>query len=848
MRTPRGRRSGWLLILALVGVLLLGVEAGARPARAATLVVTTTADSGPGSLRDAIETANSTPGPDTITFNIPGSGVQTIQPLSALPTITDPVVIDGSSQPGYSDSPLIELSGTSAGNTASGLTITGGGSTVRALTINRFQKYGMWISGAGGNAVEGCFIGTTADSLAPAGNGEGGLYVGLPNAYAGGSPNNRVGGTAPGTRNVISGNRMRDIGLYGNGTSGTVIQGNYIGLDRLGQAAVWAPATFVIGIDIIGAPSTVVGGTTEATRNVIAGHPSAQITVVDGQGTTIQGNYFNTGSDGTSAVVNGGTVILVQRSSNVLIGGMQTGARNVIAGRGESPLPSGTAMGWAVKVEGGSNLTLAGNYIGTAADGRTIRPFSLEAVVLSGVTDAMIGGTALGSGNLINGFSIAGIGVDTGFPVPTRSSTAVIQGNRIGVDVDGAVVPRPNDNYTAGIMTTLPSEVQIGGTTPGAGNVIASPGSAGVVFSANGRMPILGNAIYGTSKLSIDGRNSPSFGPNANDPSDSDGIQNYPAITSVGARNGQMTVAGTLDSTPSTTFRVELFAGMTDPPSGRGEARRFLGAVDVTTDGSGIGRFATTLPVVAADEAVSATATGPTSGTSEVSPPAVPMPASILVTPTTGLRTTEAGGTATFTVALATAPSSNVVVPLASSNVLEGTVSPAALTFSPANAALPQTVTVRGVDDTIVDGPQSFTVLVGPAQSADPTYAGLDPSDVAVTNDDNDVLAVCSPRPQIQVSTTRTSPGQLTVTVRASSNAQTPNNRLAELRFHGPAGTLVDVSGIVGRSGTFTQALADRPSSVTFVVRAGASGPVTLPFDVVDSCGPWPTFVGDGGR
>src|SRR3954471_7177693 len=98
MTTPDRRccpqRTLWLLLLSLTGLLvLLGAESGARPARAAgPLVVTTTADSGPGSLREAIETANATPGLDTITFDIPGSGVHTIQPLSALPPIADPVV------------------------------------------------------------------------------------------------------------------------------------------------------------------------------------------------------------------------------------------------------------------------------------------------------------------------------------------------------------------------------------------------------------------------------------------------------------------------------------------------------------------------------------------------------------------------------------------------------------------------------------------------------------------------------------------------------------------------------------------------------------------------------------
>ena len=81
-------------------------------------VVTTTADSGPGSLRQAILDANAAPGKDAISFDIGTGGVQTIQPLTTLPTITDPLLIDGTTQPGFVGSPIIELDGTNAGTLA----------------------------------------------------------------------------------------------------------------------------------------------------------------------------------------------------------------------------------------------------------------------------------------------------------------------------------------------------------------------------------------------------------------------------------------------------------------------------------------------------------------------------------------------------------------------------------------------------------------------------------------------------------------------------------------------------------------------------------------------------------
>lgn len=101
--------------------------------------VVNNSDSGPGSLRQAILDSNAQPGLDTIAFHIDGGGVQTIQLTSVLPAITDPIVMDGSTQPGFAGSPLIELSGRAAGPEGNGLFITAGNSVIRALAINGFS-------------------------------------------------------------------------------------------------------------------------------------------------------------------------------------------------------------------------------------------------------------------------------------------------------------------------------------------------------------------------------------------------------------------------------------------------------------------------------------------------------------------------------------------------------------------------------------------------------------------------------------------------------------------------------------------------------------------------------------
>ena len=111
-------------------------------------MVTNDNNHGAGSLREAIINANATLGADTITFNIPGPGVKVISLLTALPDITEQVVIDATTQPGYAGTPLIELDGTGAGGSASGLVIKAGGSTVRGLAIGNFLgTAAIWLPG-----------------------------------------------------------------------------------------------------------------------------------------------------------------------------------------------------------------------------------------------------------------------------------------------------------------------------------------------------------------------------------------------------------------------------------------------------------------------------------------------------------------------------------------------------------------------------------------------------------------------------------------------------------------------------------------------------------------------------
>ena len=111
----------------------------------------------------------------------------------------------------------------------------------------------------------------------------------------------------------------------------------------------------------------------------------------------------------------------------------------------------------------------------------------------------------------------------------------------------------------------------------------------------------------------------------------------------------------------------------------------------------------------------------------------------ITVNPTSGLVTTEAGDTATFSVVLNTQPTTTVMIDLSSDDTGEGTVSPASLTFTTNDWSTAQTVTVTGVDDDIDDGNQSYTIVTAEATSSDQSYSGLNATDVSVTNTDNDI-------------------------------------------------------------------------------------------------------------
>jgi hypothetical protein len=174
---------------------------------------------------------------DTIAFNIGAIGSQQlIQPLSALPPISDPAILDGWSQggAGYNSVPLVELSGNGAGLAPAGLNITAGNSTVQGLAINRFSGAGIRLQTNGGNEILSNHIGTDLAGTVDRGNRSGISIDGVPdnriennlisgNNYAGGGPGIEISGIAARNNQVI-GNRI------GTDVTGTVAIGNDAGI------------------------------------------------------------------------------------------------------------------------------------------------------------------------------------------------------------------------------------------------------------------------------------------------------------------------------------------------------------------------------------------------------------------------------------------------------------------------------------------------------------------------------------------------------------------------------------------------------------------------------------------
>ncbi len=525
---PSPRASGSLM-WGVAPVILSGLFA--LQSGATTFTVSNISDSGAGSLRQAILDANAASGLDTIVFQIPGSGVHTIALLSTLPPITDPIVIDGTTQTGFTNKPVIELNGANAGNNA-GLRVLAGNCTIRGLAINRFGADGIRIeASAATNFIVGNFIGTDPTGLIGRGNTNGVLVNGSSGNVIGGTnpadrnliaantdtglyllngsnnvvqgnligttitgtnrlgnlnngivlyndPGNLIGGATTAARNIVSANGTSGIYLFGSGATANLIQGNYIGTDATGSVPLGNAAD---GITLAGAGANTIGGigTTGAAGNLISGngHAGVFLNGVGVAGNVIQGNFIGTDASGRLAVGNTLAGVTISDASSNLVGGATVAARNVISGNKQD--------GVFITTNGTANL-VEGNFIGTDATGTNALGNLFNGISISAAASNTVGGATAGARNVISGNLSYGVQL---FPTATAN---VIQGNFIGPDLNGRSAL---SNHLSGVRIESPTNT-IGGPLAGAGNLISGNGQDGILLVGPAAM---GNVVQGNS-------------------------------------------------------------------------------------------------------------------------------------------------------------------------------------------------------------------------------------------------------------------------------------------------------------------------------------------------------------
>jgi hypothetical protein len=656
----------WRRWLALLGVTLLVALLTPGIARADIFTVDTTADAGAGSLRATIEAANAhlnpSSGPDEIHFALAGTPPFTIEPQLDLPFITDPVVIDGETQPGYSDRPLVEIRSpqVQAVNFI-GLRLAIGGNTIRGLAIDGYSfGANLMIRPDDALPCDHC----DDDNLIEDD------YVGLdPNGLpgpAGGSVDVQIYGSS---RNTIRDNRIAAVSaamiwilpLFANGrvvyASDNVIEGNFIGTTTDGSAL--APGFQGSGIELDRTVGTRIGGTgggapggacTGSCNLIATSSPGVGISSSGDTGVIIEGNLIGTDITGTEALSVQTSGVSVEDSAHVQI------KRNLISGH-----EVGLALDF--NIGGSSDVAITGNYVGTDASGTKSlgNPFVTYGVIVGDPLpgEVTIGGGPLGSSctdpcNLISGNTEAGLLLGLNGHLGLRVENSIVRGNFIGTDVDGQRVAGLGNGIGVGVTSsdnTIEENLIYSSAGDGVSvfgnantierNVIAYSTVAGVsVGSTPGWLPpccsgnlIRSNQIFANG-FGIDllkpggcGPFSCGKGPTPNDLGDGDGIddganelQNFPVITSALSGGGETTISYSLNSHPNTRYRLEFFANDACDDSGFGEGQTVIASTDITTDAGGNYSSAASFPTpFGAGPVVTATATDPANNTSEFS-------------------------------------------------------------------------------------------------------------------------------------------------------------------------------------------------------------------------------------
>jgi hypothetical protein len=420
-------------------------------------IVTNTNDSGAGSLRDAINQLNGgNPAYTTeIDFNISGSGVQTINLLSALPAISRlGVFINGLTEPGSSPgTPLIQLNGASAGAKVDGLFVLGANFVGEGLIISNFSNDGIYLATtAVGSEILSCFVGTNGSGTAVQGNSGNGIEVA--------STNNLIGNSG-GYRNIVSGNGANGISLD-SGATGNNVLGNYVGTNAAGTAAL---ANGNIGLLVL-SNNNLLGYTT-GLGNVLSGNGAGLVVFNGASGNRVEGNFIGTNAAGTTTLANIGNGVEVDGTNNT-IGSTVSSARNIISGNGNNGLQFDTTS---------SGNLAQGNYVGLNVNGAPLGN-GANGVEIAGPQNT-IGGTVSGAANNIFDNVLDGVLLDNDVSVTAN----LVQGNSI-------------ENNTLNGVEIGGNRNTIGGSTTAASNVISLNSHDGILIDSSGESnSILGNAV-----------------------------------------------------------------------------------------------------------------------------------------------------------------------------------------------------------------------------------------------------------------------------------------------------------------------------------------------------------------
>jgi len=345
--------------------------------------------------------------------------------------------------------------------------------------IGGSRELNIWITGSTtlDTVVAGNYVGTTVNGSAAAPNGSGWRGIDV----AGGAKNTRIGTDGSNDsfneseRNIVSASSNEGLRITGTGTTGSVVAGNYFGLDSTGTVGI-ANGGSNIRFDS-GSSGTRLGTNSDGIadvqeRNVISYSAFSGVSIQDSNNNRVVGNFVGTDVTGTIDIGNRNRGINITTSSNVVV---------------ESNLISGNDT-IGVALSGTTSIQIRGNLIGTTANGRGLLGNTQQGILVSnGSTLTQIGGVNSADRNIISGNVLDGIRIEG-----ATTTGTVIEGNYIGIGSDGST---DIGNSGAGVFITGSASNIVGGTQPSARNVIAGNRTGQISLSSSNNNQIVGNTI-----------------------------------------------------------------------------------------------------------------------------------------------------------------------------------------------------------------------------------------------------------------------------------------------------------------------------------------------------------------